>query len=81
MATNCDNYGDQLAARAQLDFGCHWSVCMSDALGTGALLQTSDDRLLFIKRAMWTGEEVRRLSLMASQLQYRHFIYFYLNSG
>lgn len=35
--------------------------CLADVLGVGSLLHTSDEKFLFIKRALWTGEDKGKL--------------------
>ena len=60
MATNCHQYGRELIDYSVKNF-CSSNSYMADALGIGSLLSTSDDKFLFIKRAMWTGEDVGKI--------------------
>ena len=56
MGTNCHAHGKKLVEYSKRNFNCKHAA-FSDALGIGSLLLTSDQQFLFIRRAMWTGEE------------------------
>jgi len=56
LGTNCNLFGKELrefGLRAHQDARSYFA----DVLGVGSLLLTKDDKFLFIKRAMWTGED------------------------
>lgn len=60
MATNCHSFGRKLK-----DYGLEKysdsNSCLSHALGVGSLLLTNDKQFLFMKRALWTGEDKGKL--------------------
>ena len=57
MGTNCKReFGLELVHLGKKDHS-NASAYLSNALGVGALLITKDGFVVFIKRAMWTGEE------------------------
>jgi len=57
MGTNCNReFGLELVDLGKKDHS-NASAYLSNGLGVGALLITKDGFVVFIKRAMWTGEE------------------------
>lgn len=60
MGTNCDLAGEKLVRYGLEKFGDSSSF-LSNALGVGSLVLTKDDKFLFMKRALWTGEDKGKL--------------------
>ena len=60
MATNCHSFGEKLKDYGLENYG-NSSSCLSHALGVGSLLLTSNKQFLFMKRALWTGEDKGKL--------------------
>lgn len=61
MGTNCHHaLGEKLAEYGRQKFGDD-NACLSHAFGVGSLLLTKDEKFLFIKRALWTGEDKGKL--------------------
>ncbi|XP_046642173.1 uridine diphosphate glucose pyrophosphatase NUDT22-like isoform X2 [Daphnia pulicaria] len=58
--TNCNPFGKELVVYGTQRFNSKRS-CLADPLGVGSLLLTSDRKFLFLKRAMWTGEDKGKL--------------------
>ena len=56
LATNCHSFGIELQ-KYGLEQHQDPRSCFADVLGVGSLLLTNDDQFLFIKRALWTGED------------------------
>lgn len=60
IGTNCHPFGKELAVYGIEHFKNSRS-CLADPLGVGCLLLTADDKFIFLKRAMWTGEDKGKL--------------------
>ena len=60
MGTNCHSFGDELAFYGEKNFNCRQAY-MADVLGVGSLIVTTDNKVVFIKRALWTGEDAGKL--------------------
>ena len=60
IGTNCNPFGKELVVYGTQSFNSKRS-CLADPLGVGSLLLTSDSKFLFLKRAMWTGEDKGKL--------------------
>lgn len=60
MGTNCHPFGKELMTYGAQHFQ-NSRACLADALGIGALLLTSDRKFVFLKRALWTGEDQGKL--------------------
>jgi hypothetical protein len=60
IGTNCNPFGKELVVYGTQRFNSKRS-CLADPLGVGSLLLTSDRQFLFLKRAMWTGEDKGKL--------------------
>lgn len=56
LGTNCHSLGRELQEYG-LENHKDPRSCLADVLGVGSLLLTSDNQFLFIKRALWTGED------------------------
>lgn len=57
IGTNCHQvFGSQLVDLGVKHYSSR-SVYLANPLGVGSLLITKDNKVLFLKRAMWTGEE------------------------
>ena len=56
IGTNCHSFGKELVAYGEKHFNCSRS-CLANPLGVGALLLTKDGKFIFLKRALWTGED------------------------
>lgn len=60
MGTNCHPFGKELIPYGTTHFQ-NSRACLADALGVGSLLLTADNQFIFLKRALWTGEEEGKL--------------------
>lgn len=60
MGTNCHPFGKELIPYGIKTFQ-NGRACLADVLGIGALLLTTDKKFVFLKRALWTGEDQGKL--------------------
>lgn len=60
IATNCHPFGRHLIEHARQAL-LNERIFIADVLGVGSLILTSDEKFLFIKRALWTGEDQGKL--------------------
>ncbi|KAK4003540.1 uridine diphosphate glucose pyrophosphatase NUDT22 [Daphnia magna] len=60
IGTNCHPFGKELVLHGMKCFK-NGRSCLADPLGVGCLLLTADEKFLFLKRAMWTGEDKGKL--------------------
>ncbi len=56
IGTNCHSFGKELLAYGEKHCECNRSY-LADPLGVGSLLLTADGKFVFLKRALWTGED------------------------
>ena len=56
LGTNCHSFGREVQKHGLVAHQDDRS-CFADVLGVGSLLLTSNDQFVFIKRALWTGED------------------------